>query len=314
LLESKDNAKIESFINKKMDLSKYQIFRIAVYLKTDPSDVESIKLYFSNLDKSAYYVYPFTNLVKGWNFIRIPKMKFSSLNAIKDTLTKPINGKGVSITSKPASFSWDKVERVDLEVVSRNNSTTTVNFDTLKGLYNEDFLDEWLTYNPIFFDLAKNDGKVILKAKNVGSSTALIKKLSGLQDFTFKAKVLPQRINTRSGLFIRGDYKTNYGYYFLVDGLNGNRWQIMKSALIDEKTQTIILKNGIINNFMVENNKPLWLKVEARGSNLKFYLSTDNKSFTKLSEINDGDIKEGGAGITVLDSGATLFDEFEFSQ
>jgi hypothetical protein len=309
VLESKDNVKTESYLAKKIDLSKYQIFKIAVYLQTDPQDLESVKLYFANKDKTAYFTYPITNLTKGWNFLDIPKMKFSSVNATKENLmnTTP------KITSAAPSYllNWDKIERVGAEVTSRPNSTTTVNFDDLKALESEDYLDDWLTVNPLFLDLVKSaDDKIVIQAR----STALIKKISGVSTFTFKAKLLPLKPSARSGFFIRGDYRTNYGYYFLVDGINGNRWQVFKIGLVDGVTATTMLKNGVINNFMVEQDKPLWLKAEAKGDNMKFYLSTDNKSFTKLGEINDSDIKEGGVGITVFDGGATLFDEMEFSQ
>lgn len=313
ILTSKDNEKSEAYLDRKLDLGKYQLFNIAVYLQTDPSDRESVRLYFANKDKTAYFVYPLTNLVKGWNFVKIPKIKFSSVNATKENLMKA----EPKITPAAPSYllNWDKIEKVGVEVTSRPNSTTTVNFDDLRALESEDYLDDWLTVNPLFLDLVKSaDDRIVIQAKNYSAATAFIKKISGVANFTFKAKLQPLKPSARSGLFIRGDYRTNYGYYFLVDGINGNRWQILKTALIDEKAQTLTLKNGMINNFAVEEDKPLWLKVEAKGDNMKYYLSVDNKSYTKLGEINDSDIKEGGVGIVVFDGGATLFDEFEFSQ
>ncbi|OGG12542.1 hypothetical protein A3D77_04335 [Candidatus Gottesmanbacteria bacterium RIFCSPHIGHO2_02_FULL_39_11] len=319
LLESRDNQKAESYLEEKFNLSSYEIFKLAVYLETDPSDLESVRLYFANKDKTAYFVYPITNLVKGWNYLKIPKMKFSSVNASKESIakSKPINNEATSGSSpKDGSLlNWDKVERVGLEVTSRSNVTSTVNFDDLRGLSSEDYLDGWLTTGPLFLDLIKSpEDNVTLQGKNIGASVALIKKLAGVSNFTFKAKLVPMKVNARSGFFIRGNYKTSQGYFFMIDGVGGNRWQILKNGLVDEKDAQTILKNGVINNFAVDDNQPLWLKVEARGDNMKFYLSTDGKSYTKLGEINDSEFKQGGVGIAVYDSGVTLFDDFEFQQ
>ena len=70
----------------------------------------------------------------------------------------------------------------------------------------------------------------------------------------------------------------------------------------------------MISNFAVEKDQPLWLKAELKGSNLKFFISTDGKSYTLLGEAVDGEFKEGGVGISVYDGGATIFDEMEFTQ
>lgn len=317
LLTSKDNEKTDVYLDKKEDLSKYQIFKLSLYLQTDPMDRESVRLYFGNKDKTAYYVYPLTNLVKGWNFVSIPKLKFSSVNAFSENLSVSNKKETASAGSSKNTglFNWDKIERLGIELVSRPNSSTIINIDSLVALESQDYLEDWLFLNPLLFDLVKTtDGEISLQAKNVGGSTALIKKISGSTNFTFKAKLLPQIINARSGLFIRGDYKTNLGYYFLIDGINGSRWQIQKIGLLNASPTTIVLKNGILNNFVVEEGKPIWLKVEANGNKMKYFISTDNKSFTNLGEINDSEIKEGGVGIALFDGAITLFDEFEFTQ
>ncbi|MBM3282649.1 hypothetical protein FJY90_00205 [Candidatus Gottesmanbacteria bacterium] len=314
VMSSRDNEKIEAYLPKTLDLGKYQVFKLAAYLQTDPADIEAVRIYFANKDKTAYFSYPVTNLTKGWNFIRIPKIKFSSVNAVKENLIKPKTAQKTvtpSAVKETVLLSWDKIERVGIELTARSNSTATINLDELKALETEDYLDDWLVANPVYLDLVKtSNGEIILQSRGM----ALIKKLSGITNFSFKAKLQPLKASARSGFIVRGDYKTNYGYYFLIDGVNGNRWQIQKYGLADEKAVTTIIKNGVVNNFLVEKDKPLWLKVEAKGSNLKFYLSVDGKSFTRLGEINDGEYKEGGVGIAVFDSGATLFDGMEFSQ
>ena len=301
LLESRDNLKKEAYILKKLDLSKYQIFQLAVNLQSDPSELESLRLYFSNKDKTAYFQYPLTNLAPGWNYLKIPKIKLSS----SDRKT----------ASPGASLNWNNIERIGIEMTSRFNSVATANFAALTGLQTDDYLDNWLSNSPLFMDLAKNkEGKTILQAKNVGTSMALIKKISGVSNFVLKAKVQPLKLSARSGLFVRGDYKTGYGYYFLIDGVNGNRWQIIKTGLDNKVSSTTILKNGAINNFAVELNRPLWLKAEVQGGSLKFHLSTDGKSYTLLGENSDAEFRSGGVGIAVLDGGVSQFDEIEFNQ
>ncbi len=299
LLESRDNVKKEAYLLKKFDFSKYQFFKLSVNLQTDPSDLEAVRLYFGNKDKSAYFYYPLINLAAGWNHLKIDKMKFSS---------------NITATSGGA-LNWNNIDRAGIEVSSRFNSIATVNFDNITAFQSEDYLDDWLTLSPSFLDLVKTkEGNVVLQGKNVAASRALIKKISGVSDFTFKAKVQPLKVSARSGLFVRGDYNTGYGYYFFIDGVNGNRWQILKLGLVDKAAVMTILKNGIISNFAVEKDQPLWLKAEVKGSSLKFYISRDNKTYTFLGEAIDGEFKEGGVGISVYDGGVTLFDEMEFSQ
>jgi len=298
LLESKNNAKKEASLAKTSDLSKYSFLKLAVYQKTDPTDLEVFRLYFSNKDKSNGAYYTFTNLNKGWNVLLIPKSKFS-----------PLSGKSTS------TFDWGKIEKVGFELASKANSSTTMNIDSLTAFADDAYTSDWLTNNSLMLDLAKDkDGAVHILARNYGASTALLKKLSGLSNFTIQAKLQPMKVAARSGLFIRGDYKTNYGYYFMIDGVNGNRWQIFKISKIDNQTKTTDLKKGTIDNFTVDENKPVYLKVEAKGIAFKYSLSTDGKSFTQLGEVEDSDIKQGGIGIAVYDSGATVFDNFEFSQ
>lgn len=317
LLTSKENSKHDVYLNKKINLDKYQVFKIAINVNTDPAEIDSFKIYFSNKEKNAYYSYPVRNLSKGWNFLTIQKMKFSATNAKQESLivAKP-TGQSAPTVSKPVAsgLTWANIERFGFEFSSRANSVSSLNLDVMKAITSEDYLDDWMVINPQFLDLTSYNGKTILQAKNYGATSAVIKKLSGLTDFTFKVKVLPQKPNTRSGLFIRGDYRTGYGYYFLVDGLNGSRWQIFKIGLVEEKTAQTILKNGIINNFMVEEDKPLYIKAEVKGATLKFFLSTDNNTYTLLGEVNDGEFKEGSVGVSVYDGGMSLFDEFELNQ
>src|SRR3989338_5358940 len=274
ILSSRDNELIDVYIEKNINLDKYTVFKLALNVQSDPSDIEAARLYFANKDKSSSYYYSIRNLVKGWNFLTISKLKFSAQNVSKTE-------NSASPAAKTAGSSWENIERVGFELASRANSNTDVNIDSLKAFQDEEYLSDWLVNNPLQLDLTKSGDKYYLLARNYAGTVALIKKLICITNFKFKAKLMPIRNNTRSGFFVRGDFKTGYGYYFMIHGINGNRYQILKMALKDEKTETTILKNGAINNFIVEKNVPLWLKVEAKGANFKFFLSTDDKSYSR---------------------------------
>ena len=311
VLTSRNDERLDVFLDKDINLEDYSIFKMSVYLQTDPADVELTRLYFSDKDKNSYYYYSIRNLVKGWNQLTIPKNKFSTQNVTGENQGQT---EGTGSSGRQNQLSWQNIARVGLEVASRANSTTDINFDSLKALKNEDYLDDWLVNSPMFLDLSKVDGNVYLQGKHFGAAVALLKKLSGITDFTYSAKLQPLRNNTRSGLFVRGDFKTGYGYYFMIDGVNGNRYQIFKIHLEDGKTVNTVIKNGVINNFIVEKDTPLWLKVEGKGNAFKYSLSTDGKSYSELASVKDSQYKEGGLGISVYDQGATLFDEFRFSR
>ena len=311
VLTSRNDERLDVFLDKDINLEDYSIFKMSVYLQTDPADVELTRLYFSDKDKNSYYYYSIRNLVKGWNQLTIPKNKFSTQNVTGENQGQT---EGTGSSGRQNQLSWQNIAKIGLEVASRANSTTDINFDSLKALKNEDYLDDWLVNSPMFLDLSKVDGNIYLQGKHFGAAVALLKKLSGITDFTYSAKLQPLRNNTRSGLFVRGDFKTGYGYYFMIDGVNGNRYQIFKIHLEDGKTVNTVIKNGVINNFIVEKDTPLWLKVEGKGNAFKYSLSTDGKSYSELASVKDSQYKEGGLGISVYDQGATLFDEFRFSR
>ena len=63
-----------------------------------------------------------------------------------------------------------------------------------------------------------------------------------------------------------------------------------------------------------KEDTPLWLKVEAKRSGFKYFLSTDGKSYSELASVKNSQYKEGGLGISVYDQEAPLFDEFRFSR
>ena len=311
VLTSRNDERLDVFLDKDINLEDYSIFKMSVYLQTDPADVELTRLYFSDKDKNSYYYYSIRNLVKGWNQLTIPKNKFSTQNVTGENQGQT---EGTGSSGRQNQLSWQNIAKIGLEVASRANSTTDINFDSLKALKNEDYLDDWLVNSPMFLDLSKANNNIYLQGKHFGAAVALLKKLSGITDFTYSAKLQPLRNNTRSGLFVRGDFKTGYGYYFMIDGVNGNRYQIFKIHLEDGKTVNTVIKNGVINNFIVEKDTPLWLKVEGKGNAFKYSLSTDGKSYSELASVKDSQYKEGGLGISVYDQGATLFDEFRFSR
>ena len=126
IISSKDNQQIDVFMEKNLNLDNYSIIKLAVYVQTDPADIERASLYFGNKDKSSYYHYSIRSLVKGWNFVNISKTKFSGQN---------VNSIDSSASASAGSnnFSWADIERVGFELASRANSSAELNLDSLKA-------------------------------------------------------------------------------------------------------------------------------------------------------------------------------------
>src|SRR3989338_2231818 len=158
ILSSRDNELIDVYIEKNINLDKYTVFKLALNVQSDTSDIEAARLYFGNKDKTASFYYSLRNLARGWNFIIIPKIKFSTQNVSKTESS-------VSPATKSGGLSWENIERVGFELASRANSSSDVNIDSLKALIDEKYLDSWLVNSPIQLDLTKIGDKFYLQGR-----------------------------------------------------------------------------------------------------------------------------------------------------
>jgi len=292
---SSDRRNVAVILEKKLDLTNMQYIEFMMNI-SDRTAYESIILDFGDSDLKSYYRYSLTNLTDAWNLIQIPKDKFI-LHQAKDSI-----------------FDWLNVEKTRFYVLSRPDSILLTRIDMLKSINNSnDFLKHWNITRGVeemFLSLYNQDGKIKLMARNKGVSVAALREIENQNNFIFSATLSPQT-SARSGLFIRGDYNNGYGYYFEIYGDKKNIWRIFKRNKNGWTPKQEIIQ-GTLENVTFSRNNKYWLRVDARGNVMEFYLSFDGKKYEKLGELIDDEFSSGGVGIFVFDNGWSLFDDFKF--
>lgn len=281
-----------TFLVKNLDLTNMEYLEFMLYVQNRDA-FESLNLDLGDEKMDNYYRYSLSNLNNGWNFVVAPKRGF---------VFYPQSLSGSSVN-------WSNIKMVRWQVMSRPNAMLLVNFDLLRGINSSvKLVDKWRVTDSSFFSLYGSNSQWRLMARCYNTNIATFKDLGMKKDLMFSAVVSPQ-YGGRSGLFIRGDYKTGYGYYFLIGGKNQANWQIIKRN-----------KNGwgdplVKDNFSDISFDPeakYWLMVKATGDVMTFYFSLDGEKYKYLGEITDSEFGIGGAGIAVLDGGWSLFDDFKF--
>ncbi len=314
-LIDRDRNKSEAHLFKDFNFTETDTIKLAVNLKSDPDNLEAVNILFGNKGLTNYYRFPITNLKEGLNYFTIPKYRFFLVEGTGGETKKTAGDTDSSKTAVKTAISWDKIERVQLELVSRPGAKANIEVSWIRAEKEGIFDPDWNSLGKEHFlnlDLAKS-GKAALLVQNTGGSIATLKKVGSVKDFSYSAKLTTLNKGTL-GLFFRGDYKTGYGYYLTVGGLGTNDWSISKYNLVDTHPKTNILLNGQIANFEFTNEQPFWLKVAVKGNNIQAYFSLDGKEYTKLGELNDNDFSAGGIGIAVSDGGVGLFDDFNLLQ
>ena len=297
--------KAEVYLMKNLNLAPVGLIKFTVNLKSDPDDLESLSILFSDPGLKSYYRFPVTNLKEGINYLAIPKHRFflSERNDQAETET-------LTVTPVPG-ISWDQIERVQLELISRPGGKASLDIGWMRGEKEDVFNSEWRWGGEEHFlnlDTA-DDGKLILFVQNIGGNVATLRKVGSVKNFSYTVKITALRPGT-IGMFARGDYKTGYGYYFAVGGLGSNEWSVTKYHLESGSPKTSLLINGQISNFAFSKGQPFWLKATLRDNSLTYYFSLDNKDFTKLGTVSDNEFDAGGVGVAVAAGGAGYFDDF----
>jgi len=279
-------------LKKNFDIENVLNFKFLVYLAGDPNDIEELNLVFTG--QNSGYRFPIRDLSKGWNFLVLPKDKFSFFSPQTD--------------EKKLS----SIEKIAVELTSRPQARTIINLDSLWAEKEKDYLKDWNSNSEKFLSLKRNGNSVGLLALGLYGNRATLSQ-GVAKDYTFQVKFNSLK-GEGFGLFLRGDYESGYGYYLMMDGINTNTWQIYKYGLFDEKTQALVLEKGNVSNFKMEKNRPYWLKAELKGPRLVFYLSVDGQNFIKLGEANDTSFTSGGVGFATTGSDMVLVDEIVFFQ
>jgi len=291
-LTSLNGRKATITLKKNFDIENVLNFKFLVYLAGDPNDIEELSLVFTG--QNIKYKFPIRDLIKGWNFLVLPKEKFSV------------------ISSQAFGNKQSSIEKIAVELISRPQARTIINLDSLWAEKEKDYLKDWNSNSEKFLSLKRNGNSIGLLALGLYDNRATLSKGSA-NDYTFQAKFNSLK-GEEFGLFLRGDYKSGYGYYLMMGGVNTNTWRIYKNGLFEEKNQALDLTKGEISNFKMEKNRPYWLKAELKGPRLVFYLSVDGQNFIKLGEANDTSFSSGGVGFVISGSDMVLVDEVVFFQ
>jgi len=291
-LVSKDKVTISTILEKKLNLEDFDTIKLLTFVaKADDADnIQSLAVRFAS--KEGIVEYPVVNVKVGWNIIKMSKDKFFSEDK------KIIN--------------WSNIEKTQIELTSRAKSKTEVLFDRMWAESDSNFKDDLKSINYDNLAYKNFNGKNQLQLWSVGGGYSVIKKITSVRNFTYTAKVYPTKKGA-FGISGRHDYATNYGYYLVFDSVDAGSWRLFKIGKPVNKTSTIVLDQGSINNYTIEKNKPVWLRMIIKGSKIKGYFSTDGSNFTQIAEANDGEIKSGGVGFYTAGS-SMIIENVEFSQ
>ncbi len=295
-------------LRKSLDLSDSSVIKILVY-SADQENVNNINkttLRFGNLTDSAYYEYDIRNINQGWNIIKMPKENFSFITG--SASTKEGETDNSNLTNDRL---WSSIGKISIEVKARLNTQAGLSFDRLWAEKNDLYKKEFLTNNFDMLSPISWNGKNYINSWSIGASLSLFNKVTGVKNFTYTAKIIPQKVGT-FGINGRTDLSTSYGYFLELGGIGTGSWRLYKIGKVVDVSSVIELDSGSIANFQIEANQPLWLRLSISGNTITGYFSTDNKNYTKLTEKNDSEHKSGGIGVQT--AGSFLLESVEFKQ
>lgn len=283
-------------LRKNLDLSDSSVIKILVYSNNQENvnNVKKAALRFGNLDDTAYFEYDIRNIKQGWSIIDIPKEYFTA-----------------SAGEEGNERLWGAIEKISLEVRALPNTQVELSFDHLWAEKNELYKKEFLTDNFDMLSLRNWNTKDYINVWSLGGNLSLLNKVTGVKDFTFTAKIIPQKTGA-FGINGRTDLSSTYGYYLEIGGIGTGSWRLYKVGKIIDTSPTTELDRGSIANFQIEANQLLWLRLSMSGNTITGYFSTDGINFTKLTQKNDSEHKSGGIGLQTATS--FLLESVEFKQ
>lgn len=304
----RDRQGSSAILMKNLNLSAIDTIKFIVNYKSDAENVEALNLYFSNKDKTNYFRFPITNLKAGMNYFSIPKNRFflseEKEAEIPKTGTKSADNR---------SLSWDKIDRVELELVSRPGSKVFADVGWIRGEKEDVFTPDWnWDGQEHFLNLYHMpDDKLALNIRSVGRGIATLRRVGSVKDFTYSVKMISYKEGF-VGLVFRADYKASTGYFLSIGGIRTSDWTLSKYYVEGLQVKTALLLKGQLANFEFTRDQPFWLKVSAKGSNITSYFSLDGTNYTKLGEVNDNSLSAGGVGVS-SGGGAAIFDDLQLT-
>lgn len=308
-LASKNNSSSVIYLNKKLDLSKFEVFKMLIYSakENDTDNIQKLNLRFGNKNDTLYYEYSIRNIKEGWNIITMEKKNFAFSHGV-------VANKETEKTVSSEDALWNNIESVTLELTSRPANRVELTFDRLWAEKDESYQEEdFRTDSPNTLSLKEYNKQTYLNVWRFDKNLALLKKITGVKNFTYTVKIIPQQIGS-FGINARTDISNTYGYYLDLSGIGSGAWQLYKNGKSVEGVGPVMrLDNGEIANFLLEENKPVWLRLKLSGNVVSAYLSINGKDFTRLTEKTDPELKSGGIGLQTGGS-SFLVESVEFSQ
>lgn len=282
------------------DLNEILEMRLLVNIRSEVANIEGFSLTLFDRNGNIYH-YPLGSFSESWNLLVLPKDRF-------DVSKSNSYGK----MSSPAVPSLERINKIEFTLVSRPKTVASLNLEYLWTERSNLVMEDWYLTNPKYLTLKSDAFGTGVLYLGLLSGNANLKAISSAKDYSVSMRFTPLS-NGSFGLFLRGDYKSGFGYLFILDGVGRNTWQINKSGIFDQKQQTIILAKGSISNFELGENKPFWLKAKLKGDHFAFYLSLNGKDFARIGEATDSSFASGGVGFA--SGGAVLLvDEVQFFQ
>lgn len=310
---AKNNQSNIITLRKSLDLSDSSVVKILIY-SADQENVDNIEkatLRFGNLADTAYYEYDIRNIKLGWSIIEMPKENFSFVTGSAPATEKEDSEKNNTTSNVTSDRLWGSIEKILIVVKARPNTQVELSFDRLWAEKDDKYQKEFLTNNFDMLSPVSWNGKSYINFWALGGSLSLFNKVTGVKNFTYTAKIIPQKIGV-FGINGRTDLSNSYGYFLDLGGIGTGSWQLYKNGKAVNDNPVTQLDSGGISNFLLEANQPVWLRLSISGNTIAGYLSTDNKNFTKLTEKNDSEHKSGGIGVQT--AGSFLLESIEFKQ
>lgn len=289
---SKDNNESIITLAKSVNLSDFDLFKFFVFSEKE-ENIENLKSFVLRLGDSetSYFEFSILNLKQGWNLIKIQKENFSEKGTPK----------------------WSNIKNITIAANSRPKTQVEFVFDRLWVEKSEDYRGDFLTSNMDMLSLKNIKDKTYINLLSYGGYLSLIKKISSVKDFTYTAKIIPEKKGT-FGINARSSISTGKGYFLDFTGIGSGMWQLYKVGKGETGNVNTRLSIGEIANFIIEEDKPIWLRIQTSGAKISGFMSNDGVKFTKVTEKSDNEISSGGVGLQIGPSASILIESVDFAQ
>lgn len=292
LIFSKDNKELIITLTKSVNLSDFDLFKFFVFSEKK-ENIENLKNFVLRFGDSetSYFEFSILNLKQGWNLIKMQKENFSEKGTPK----------------------WSNIKNITISVNSRPKTQVEFVFDRLWAEKSEDYQGDFLTSNMDMLSPKSIKDKTYMNLTPYGGYLSLIKKISSVKDFTYTVKIIPEKKGS-FGINARSSISTGKGYFLDFTGVGSGMWQLYKVGKGETGNVTTRLSIGEIANFIIEEGKPIWLRIQTSGSKISGFMSNDGVNFTKVTEKNDSEISSGGTGLQIGPSASILIESINFTQ